>query len=243
MRVLVFIPVWNQIDDFPRVIEELKANSSCFEQVLIVNNGSTDGSEQVARASGYPVIDLPKNMGVGYANIEALKWALEHRFDVLVTMAANGKMLPSELPRLLTPIQSGEADYVTGSRYLKGGSSPNLPLFRRIAIPLVNLLIFCMYGRWLTDFSCGFRAYKLSNLNSATYDWQAPWLYGYSMEYYLYAKMLLGGFRCKEVPITMKYPPRGRSYSKIPPGIGWYQMVRPWFIARFEGVCGLLGSR
>lgn len=238
MRTVIFIPVWNQIADFPKVVEELKSNAHSFDEVLIVNNGSTDGSEKVAHESGYAVIDFPKNMGVGYAYIEALKWAREHTFDVMVTMAANGKMSPDELPRLLDPIKSGEADYVTGSRYLKGGASPNLPLFRRIAIPLVNGAIFCLYGKWLSDFSCGFRALRLSNLDNAPYDWQAEWLHGYSFEYYLYAKMLLGGFRCKEVPITMKYPPRGRSYSKIPPGVGWYQMVRPWFIARLESLVG-----
>jgi glycosyltransferase involved in cell wall biosynthesis len=238
MRTVIFIPVWNQIADFPKVVEELKSNAHFFDEVVIVNNGSTDGSEKVAHESGYAVIDFPQNMGVGYAYIEALKWAREHNFDIMVTMAANGKMSPAELPRLLDPIKSGEADYVTGSRYLKGGASPNLPLFRRIAIPLVNCAIFCLYGKWLSDFSCGFRALRLSNLDNAPYDWQAEWLHGYSFEYYLYAKMLLGGFRCKEVPITMKYPPRGRSYSKIPPGVGWYQMVRPWFIARFESLAG-----
>ena len=79
----------------------------------------------MVHTSGFPYLDVPRNRGVGYSYMLALDWALEHGYEVFGTMASNGKMLPSEMPRLLGPVLRGEADYVTGSRFLKGGGSPN----------------------------------------------------------------------------------------------------------------------
>ena len=205
--------------------------------MLLFNNGCSDGSEKLIRESGYEYIEIPKNMGVGYAMIRSIDWALEHNYDVFVCLASNGKMLPSEMGRVLAPILRGEADYVTGSRFLEGGDSPNLPTFRRSSIPMVNMFVKLITGKTITDATCGYRAFKLDIMRKARFDWHAEWLYTYGIEYYLYAKVLCGrSIRWIEVPITMRYPEKGRRYSKIKPFKGWYEMLRPWLIARFDGL-------
>ncbi len=144
-------------------------------------------------------------------------------------------MLAGELPRLLEPIRSGIADYVTGSRFLVGGSYPNLPWFRRGAIPLVSVAASVLTGKRLTDATNGFRAYRLDLLKSEHDRLQQKWLDTYSFEYYLYAKALIAPqVRCVEVPTTMRYPATG-SYSKIRPGRDWIAMLKPWVLARFDG--------
>ncbi len=235
MKGVLFIPVWNQVEEFPIVLKELKeASLPC--KVLLVNNGSTDGSEKLVRESGYPYIDLPKNLGVGGAFIRAIEWALEHNFEVLASMAANAKMLPSEFHRIWQPIVNQEADYVTGSRFLEGGAYPNLPLFRRASIPLVNVFVWILTGARLSDATCGYRAFKLEIIKKANFNWKAKWLYTYGFEYYLYAKVILSRqWRWKEVPITMRYPEKGRRYSKIRPFKGWYEMLKPWIVAKVDG--------
>lgn len=234
MKSVFFVPVFNQIREFPGVLKELRAAPPACDTVLLVNNGSSDGSEYLIRSSGYPYLDLPRNRGVGYSYILALDWAREHGYDVFGTMASNGKMIPSEMPRVLDPILQGEADYVTGSRFLSGGESPNLPAFRRRSIPLVNAFVRLCTGAALTDATCGYRAFRLEILRRAEFDWHAPWLYTYGLEYYLYAKVLLDRrWRWREVPITMRYPASG-PYSKIRAGRDWYAMLRPWLVARLD---------
>jgi dolichol-phosphate mannosyltransferase len=167
--------------------------------------------------------------------MRAIDWALERGVEVFGAMAANGKMLPAEIPRLLAPILGGEADYVNGSRFLAGGGSPNLPEFRRRSIPLVNVFVRLATGARLSDATCGFRAFRLDLLRRAEFDWHAPWLHTYGFEYYLYAKILLDPvIRSVEVPVTMRYPEAGR-YSKIRPGRDWYAMLEPWLRARLDG--------
>ncbi|MEA2602413.1 MAG: dolichol-phosphate mannosyltransferase [Acidobacteriota bacterium] len=235
MRTVFFVPVFNQARELPRVLAELAAAALPDAHLLLVNNGSSDGSERLVRESGHPFLDLPRNQGVGGANALALDWALERGVEIFGNMAANGKMLPAEIPRLLEPILAGRADYVTGSRFLPGGGSPNLPPFRRRSIPLVNLFVRGLTGAALTDATCGFRAFRLEILRRATFDWHAPSLATYGLEYYLYAKVLLDGrLRWTERPVTMRYPEAG-PYTKIRAGRDWYAMLRPWLAARLDG--------
>lgn len=234
MRVLFFAPVFNQVRELPRVLAEFRAAAPGGE-LLLVNNGSSDGSEVLVRESGQPFLDLPCNLGVGQGYIRAIDWALERGYEIFGAMAANGKMLPAEIPRLLAPILAGRSDYVNGSRFLPGGGSPNLPAFRRRSIPLVNVFVRAATGVRLTDATCGFRAFRLDLLRRADFDWHAPWLSTYGFEYYFYAKVLLDRrIRWAEVPVTMRYPATGR-YSKIRPGRDWYAMLEPWLRARLDG--------
>jgi dolichol-phosphate mannosyltransferase len=236
VKVLCWVPVFNEIREFPKLLDELRSAAGPFEEIVLVNNGSTDGSEKLIRASGLPTIDLPRNRGVGYANIAAIDWGLEHGFDVLTGVAGNGKMRPTEMSRVVDPILHEGLDYVTGSRFLSGGASPNLPRFRQVAIPLVNVFAWATTGIHLSDATCGYRAYRLDLLRRAAFDWHAPWLESYGFEYYLFAKVLLDrGLRWREVPITMQYPARRSGYSKIRPGRDWWAMLRPWLIARLDG--------
>ncbi len=236
MKTLLFIPVYNQIDEFPLVLQELRAQPQPGITVLLVNNGSSDGSERLVRESGFDYIDLAKNLGIGHSFMKATEWAMERGFEVFSVIASNGKMLPAELPRVLEPIADGRADYVTGSRFLPGGDSPNLPSFRKHSIPMVNVFVGLMYGIKLTDATCGYKAYRLDLLKRAEFNWKASWLNTYGFEYYLYGKVLRDpGVRHVEVPITMRYPGGGRRYSKIKPFKGWYEMLKPWVLARIDG--------
>jgi glycosyltransferase involved in cell wall biosynthesis len=235
MKIVFYVPVFNEIRALPQVLEEFRQAQVPDITLFLVNNGSSDGSEHVVRSSGFRYIDLPKNLGVGYSYIRALEWALAEDFDIFGCMAANGKMLPSEMGRLLLPLLAGQADYVTGSRFLPGGDSPNLPAFRRSTIPMVNRFVRLFLGVRLSDATCGYRALRLEILRHARFNWHAPWLYTYGCEYYLYAKVLLDGqLRWSEVPITMRYPARGVPYSKIRPIRDWYAMLKPWVVARLE---------
>ena len=136
---------------------------------------------------------------------------------------------------MIDPIIEGRADYVSGSRYLPGGDSPNLPWFRRDTIPMVTIYTSLLMGTKLSDGTCGYRAFKLDIMHHAQFDWHAEWLYTYAFEYYLFAKVILDGtLRWFEVPVTMHYPEVKRNYSKIRPGKDWWAMLKPWISARIN---------
>ncbi len=235
MKSVFFLPVYNQIKEFPGVLEDLKNTDLPCDTILLVNNGSNDGSETLVHDSDFPFIDVPENLGIGYSYRLALLWALERNYQIFGVMASNGKMLARDMQAVIAPLLSGKFDYVSGSRYLPGGHSPNLPRFREVSIPLVNIFVRILTGVCLTDSTCGYRAFKLELIPRARFDWQADWLNTYGLEYYLYAKVILNGtIRWKEVPVTMRYPPKGRPYSKIRPGLDWWAMLRPWIRARLD---------
>jgi hypothetical protein len=180
------------------------------------------------------VVDIPINHGIGHSFEVAFKWARARNYAFFGSMASNGKMLPSEVTHLVEPLRSGRADYVTGSRFLPGGGFPNLPLFRRLAIPAVNIVARLTTGQRVTDATNGFRAFRIGILEAADFDLGAEWLRTYGFEYYVYAKALRDPrIRCLEVPSTMRYPSEGK-YSKIRPGRDWLAMLRPWVQARFD---------
>ncbi|MEM6885033.1 MAG: glycosyltransferase family 2 protein [Verrucomicrobiota bacterium] len=235
MKSAFFIPVYNQEQELPPLIQELKARNSADPYIFFINNGSTDNSRALIQSSGLDCIDLPRNKGIGHSFMVAFDWAIEHDYQILGVLAGNGKMLPAEIDRVLQPVLADEADYVTGSRYMSGGSSPNLPRFRQLAIPMVNHMVRLLYGQKLTDATCGFKAIKIDILKHTSFDWHHPRLDTYGFEYYLYGKVLLSKeVRWKEVAVTMRYPTSGKRYSKIKPFIGWFQMLKPWWLARFD---------
>ena len=227
-RVLAMFPFLNEEDKLREMAPRLRDGYvDCF---MGVNDGSTDRGADVLRQHGIKVIEL-SHRGVGACIKEAVKHAQEYEYDILVIMAGNDKDDPAEIPLLLRPIIENQADYVQGSRFLSGGSSPNLPTFRFVAIKVLSFL-FKIYG-WhrCTDLTNGFRAYRVSLFDDPRINIWQNWLDGYDFEYYLHWKVFKCGYRLREVPVTKTYP-RNKDvpYTKIRPFIGWWQMLRPFVL-------------
>ena len=225
-RILVTVLTYNEGEKLKKLIEKFPNDREY--QLLFLDDGSTDNSEIFLKEAGFEVIRHSENLGVGAGIRTAVGYAKNNEFDLIVIMAANGKMQPEEIPRLVQPLLENEADYVQGSRNLEGGSSPNLPLFRKITIRLFTIIVNVFLGFKGTDVTCGFRAYRLSILDDPEIDINQDWLGRYEMEYYLHYKVIKKDYRVIEVPVSMIYPKESRGYSKIKPFVGWWSMVRPW---------------
>lgn len=226
MRTLVTVVTFNEGEKLRSLVTRFPVNPDY--ELLFIDDGSDDGSCEFLRNVGHNVIRHETNLGVGVGIREAVAYGRQHDFDAIVIMAGNGKMLPEEIPRLTEPLESGRVDYVQGSRYLVGGRSPNLPLFRRVMIRLFTVAVNLATASNGTDITCGFRAYRLKIFDIQDIDIDQDWLGRYEMEYYIHYKVIHHDLRVCEVPVSMVYPASGKNYSKISAFTGWWSMIRPW---------------
>jgi dolichol-phosphate mannosyltransferase len=228
MRVLAVIPAYNERGKIGRVVD--KISREVVDKVLVVNDGSTDTTPDEARAAGATVISNPHPTGAGNAIRQGILFAREHGYDIVTVMAGNDKDCPDEIPRLLGPIVDEGYDFVQGSRWLAGGRAGNTPLYRRLATKLHPLLFSLVVGRWFTDTTNGFRAFRTSLFDDPRMRIEQRWLDKYELEPYIFFKAVRLGYRVGEVPATKVYPPRSVGYTKMRPITGWWSILRPIFL-------------
>ncbi len=174
MRVLTAIPVYNEVRHVERVLSEVKRFS---EHILVVDDGSTDGTAEVlAQQPGIVVLQHPQNRGYGAALITAFNYALREEVDVLVTMDCDGQHEPARIPLLLEAID--DADIVSGSRYLRDfRQDDQAPEDRRRINQIITSELNTRYRLNLTDAFCGFKAYRreaLARLRITETSWGMP---------------------------------------------------------------------
>jgi dolichol-phosphate mannosyltransferase len=225
MRVLAATFAYNEGDKIRRTLSRHPADRAY--DLLVHDDGSTDGSLDEV---GENVILLrnPTNQGIGAAMKRVFQYSLDNGYDVLVIQAGNDKDDPLEIPSLLAPLRTDGADFVQGSRYLKGGRFGNMPAYRVLGTRIIHPFIFSLAARKrVTESTNGFRAFRTSILRDARIDWRQAWLDRYELEPYLMLKAIRLGYRHVEVAVTKIYPPHQLGYTKMRPITGWWSIVRP----------------
>jgi len=226
LSVLTVVPVLNEERKIGEVVRRVPRE--VVDQVLVVDDGSSDGSTGVARAGGATVIELGATRGVGAALRTGYRHAIRSGVDVVVTIAGNNKDAPEEIPALLEPIADDRADLVQGSRFLKRDADYGaMPRYRRVATRAHPLLFSLVARRWVTESTNGFRAIRTRLLADSRIDLDQPWLDEYELEPYLYLRAIRLGYRTTEVPVTKVYPPRVLGQTKMRPIVGWWSILRP----------------
>ena len=232
LRVGVVIPAYNEAARLDRLLPSIPFDLA--DRVVVVNDASTDETASVARRHRAALIDKKVRAGPGPAIRDALDVLRAEGFDIAAVMAANGKHDPGQLPELVRPLVDEELDLVRGSRFMKGGSLLNMPWHRLLLIRLFTVLMSLAAGQRVTDGTGGFQAYRLRVLDDRDVDLHQPWLGRYEVETYLFMKMLLGGYRWKEVPVRITYPERGRTYTRARPFLDWWRYFRPILLLRLH---------
>jgi dolichol-phosphate mannosyltransferase len=197
--------------------------------MLVMDDGSTDGSLDSIRALGVRVISSAANRGIGSAMKEAFQLAIDDGYDVIIIMAGNNKDDPEEIGRLLDPIVRQGFDFVQGSRWMKGGGHGRMPIYRRFATRLHPFLFSLATRKWVTESTNGFRAIRTRLLRDERIRWRQAWLDKYELEPYLLFKAIRLGYRHTEVPVVKIYPPKKLGYTKMKPLTGWWSILRPIF--------------
>lgn len=201
-RILVIHPVINEKENLEELLPQVLEQDV---DVLIVDDASTDGTPQWVKAHDefggrLHIIEREKKMGLGTAYVAAFRWALDHGYDVVVQMDADGSHRPEDLPVVLEPILNDEADLAIGSRYIDGLRVLNWPLRRLfLSVAAMKYSQLCL-GWKLRDATGGFKAIHrrvfevldLDHIRANGYVFQAE------VNYRVYRAKL----RIKEVPIV-----------------------------------------
>lgn len=203
MRALVVIPTFNEAENIETVLRRVRA-AAPEVAVLVVDDGSPDGTADLAEAVGVEmgevhVLRRQGKQGLGSAYRAGFRWGLERGAPILVEMDADLQHDPAALPGLLAPIETGIADLVIGSRYVPGGSIPRWRWHRRMLSRWGNRYAGAVLGLGVHDATSGYRAYRAEVLRGLDLDAVRADGYGFQIEMAYQAAR--GGGRVAEVPI------------------------------------------
>jgi glycosyltransferase involved in cell wall biosynthesis len=207
MRILTAIPVYNEASHVRSVLAAARRYSP---EILIVNDGSTDGTAQLlASEPDLLRIDHPQNRGYGAALISAFEFAVSHRYDVLVTMDCDGQHEPARIPVLLEAIH--DCDIVSGSRYLRDFRQDTpAPTDRRFINATITREINARYGLNITDAFCGFKAYRREALEKLSINEN-----GWGMPLQLWVQAARQRLRVKEIGVPRLYLDPNRAFGGV----------------------------
>jgi hypothetical protein len=215
VRVLVIIPAYNEQDALGDVLDEVASLDLPGIETIVVDDGSTDATADVAHARGARVLQLSRNLGIGGAVQAGLRVAHRERFDCAVQLDGDGQHPPRELPALLDGLHlASRPDLVIGTRYARNGTAPESDherfqstRMRRLGSWWLRSLLRGLAGIRVSDPTSGFRVYgtRALALFSATYPYDFP-------EPESLAVARAAGLRVAEVPVAMR-PRQGGSSS------------------------------
>jgi dolichol-phosphate mannosyltransferase len=228
--VSIIVPTRNEAENIAALVSDIAAKGAFFREILFVDDDSTDETRNIIRSlAGTHAIRLieqdPAERGLAAAIMEG---AREAKGDLLLVMDADLSHPPDRIADLLIPLQAGTADMVIGSRYLKGGSTPDWPLWRRILSRTASALAYPLTN--VHDSMAGFFAISRSRLLEI-----APPTMGFKIAF---ETIIRGGssLRVREIPIAFRDRAHGK--SKMSFGVAVRFLYR-WLVAVFRRALSL----
>ncbi len=202
-KIVAAIPAYNEEAAIGTVV--LKARLYAAE-VVVVDDGSTDGTAKVAMLAGARVISHPRNLGKGAAIRTALDYILQDGADIIVLHDGDMQHDPADIPAVVEPILAGRADVVIGTR---DGSSNGMPRYRRLGARVLDHATSWATGkRVLTDSQCGFRAFCRKAADALR-----PRSRGIGVESEMLIRSVRDGYRLAEVPVSSRYDVEGSTMN------------------------------
>jgi len=193
--VVICVPAYNEEKSIARLIIDLKKYS---DKIIVVDDGSSDYTSNIARALGAVVIRHEQNLGKGAALRTAFTHAITYSPDVVITMDGDGQHDPIFIPKLVEPIINKEADVVIGSRNSK---KTKMPKHRKAGLKVINYLSNKASGTQISDTQSGYRAYSNNSINclkDLSFD-------DYQVEFEQLRVLVENGFEVKEIEVDIKY--------------------------------------
>jgi len=207
-KLAVVIPAFNEAKTIAEVV---RGAAKYTDQIVVVDDGSTDGTAFVAKAAGAYVIRISNNSGKGVALSMGLATVALNDADIIVCMDGDGQHDPSEIPILAAPILRKEADLVIGSRFLTKKGQKEIPRYRKVGQGVLTTATNFGNGVKVTDSQSGFRCMTKKAALSIELTEQ-----GMGIESEMVRDAVKLGLKIKEIPISCKY--EGLDTSTLEPG-------------------------
>jgi glycosyltransferase involved in cell wall biosynthesis len=227
LRRVAVVPALNEERALPGVIDELRAFDPGLD-IVVVDDGSVDGTAAVAAAKHVRVLRLPFNLGIGGAVQTGFRFAFENGYDLAVRVDGDGQHDPSQLGRLIAPVLAGEADIAVGSRFAADASGYRSSRTRRVGIRLLAAVVSRIVGQRVTDTTSGFQALNRHGIALFARDYPHDY-----PEVEATVMVFRHRLRLLEVPVTMRE--RGGGRSSITTLRSIYYMVKV-LLAIFVGL-------
>ncbi len=216
-RHALVIPVINEGERIRRQLQAIHALNLDID-VIVADGGSTDGSLELENLQSVGVSALLVKRGPGRLSAQlrmAYAWALSRGYDGIVTVDGNGKDGVAAIPSFMAALDEGY-DIVQGSRYKRGGEAVNTPLDRVIAGKFLHAPLISLGARHrFTDTTNGFRGYSAKALRDPRVAPFRDIFRNYNLLFYLSVRIPQLGYRATEVPVSRRYPPSGKTPTKI----------------------------
>jgi glycosyltransferase involved in cell wall biosynthesis len=224
---LAVVPAYNEAATVGDVVRELQRVAPQFD-VLVIDDGSTDRTPEIAQRAGADVLRLPFNLGIGGAVQAGFKYALEHDYSYMIQVDGDGQHRADQIEKLIAPMREDPTlDIVCGSRFLTKSGYP-APISRRTGIHIFAFILSRIVGQRISDPTSGFRLYNRRGITLFARD--------YPHDYPEVEAVLMLHFhrlRMKEVPVAMLQ--RGGGISSIRSGKSAYYMIKV-LLAIFVGL-------
>ncbi|MCA9246281.1 MAG: glycosyltransferase family 2 protein [Planctomycetales bacterium] len=200
VHLVVLVPALNEEKTVGDVVARIPREIPGIDrvEVVVVSDGSTDRTEEIAREKGAKVVRHPRPCGVGAAFQSGLRKAFELGADIVLNIDGDGQFRPEDIPKLVAPIVSGAADFVTASRFLDPALEPEMPKLKRWGNRQMSRLVSFLTRSTYHDVSCGMRAYSRDAALSLSV--VEPFTYTHEVFLHLSAKRM----KILEVPIQVR---------------------------------------
>jgi glycosyltransferase involved in cell wall biosynthesis len=224
---LAVVPAYNEADTICAVIDSIRRSVPSFD-ILVVDDGSTDRTGDLAEGAGVPVLRNPFNLGIGGAMQAGFEYARREGYDYMVQIDGDGQHRPDQLRKLVRALEADpRLDMVCGSRFLTERGYP-APISRRTGIHIFAFLLSWIVGQRVSDPTSGFRLYnrRAISLFARDYPHDYPEVEAVLMLHWHRLRM-------REVPVQMLQ--RGGGVSSIRSGKSVYYMIKV-LLAVFVGL-------
>lgn len=204
-KILFVIPAYNEEENIEKVIKEIKKDVD-FADILVVNDASTDRTEEILKRNDIHYITNIFNMRYAMSIQTGLKYAKENGYDYVIQFDADGQHIASEAKRLYECIKVSNVDIVIGSRYLEDTGYP-CPFFRRVGTKIFEFMIKIFCKTKIADPLSGFQCLNKKVIN----EYAKMGGYPEFPDANLIVEMLYKGYKIKEIPVKMRLREAGES--------------------------------